>query len=126
MAETTSTQLGGHARLRAELVKSARLLEQMGGVLQGLVIVVAAVGLIAAFFLGTQTSCTGGSIDPGGVTTCVGGTSYPHAAVAVGLGVGIVLLGVALTALLQLMVVVGKYCSYNAYGTRSDWIPEPD
>ena len=30
--------------------------------------------------------------------------------------------GDVLVALLQLMVVVGKYCSYRAYGTRADWI----
>ncbi len=126
MTESTSTQLGGHARLRAELVRSARLLERMGGFLQGIVIVVAAVGLIAAFFVGTETECIGGSPGPGGVTTCVAGSTHPHLALAFALGVGVVLLAVALTGLLQLMVVIGRYCSYNAYGTRSDWIDEQD
>ena len=122
MTEAVSDQIGGHARLRAELLKSARVLERLGGVLQGIVIVLCAVGLIAALFLGSEKRCAGGSIDPGGTSTCLAGTSHPYVAQALGLAATVLLLGVVLVALLQLMVVVGKYCSYRAYGTRADWI----
>jgi hypothetical protein len=125
MSDTASPQLGGHARLRNELIKSARLLERLGGFLQGIVIVLAGGGLIAALVIGTDESCAGRSVDAAGVTSCAAGTTHPLVAQALGFAAVVILLAVAITALLQLMVVIGKYCQYQAYGSRSDWISDP-
>jgi putative effector of murein hydrolase len=113
---------GGHTKLRIDLVKSGRLLERLGTRLLGVVIVLTVTGLVAALYVGMKTTCERSPLGASVGTSCATSASHPYIGQAVVLGIGVLLVGVAVAALLQMTVVVGKYCSFMAYGERSDWI----
>ena len=112
MTDTAADQLGGHARLRSEIIEQAVLVERLGRLLQGVAVVLGGVGLVAALFIGFETRCVGGAVDPGGTSSCLAGTTHPYVAQAVGLATVVLLLVVGVIALAQLMIVAGKFCSY--------------